>query len=110
DFGGGASFFGSPRAGRVYQDLAHQARGDAVEVGAVLVRGMPPAGQPQKRLMDQSRGLEWDGRSLSPQVGRSELFQFVVDERDYRVERLRVSGLHALQQLRQFHELAPDNS
>src|SRR5262249_51192924 len=77
-----ASSFGGPaRFGVIDQNLAHQPRGGAEEVGAVLPIDLALVYQPQKSLVNQSRRLERVARTLTAQKPTRQAPQFIVDER-----------------------------
>ena len=68
-------------AGVLDQNLSHYPGGDPEEMGAVLPVGCVRSGQPQVRLMDQSRALQGMVAALALQIMVGQAAQFVVDQR-----------------------------
>jgi hypothetical protein len=79
--GAAASFGGPARFGVIDQNLAHQPRGGAEEMGAVLPVNMALVYQPQKSLVNQSRRLERVAGTLTAQKSARQAPQFIVNER-----------------------------
>jgi hypothetical protein len=76
-----ATLGGPARFGVIYQDLAHQTRGGAEEIGAVLPIDLTLVYQSQKSLVNKSRRLERVAGPLTAQVAARQTAQLVVDER-----------------------------
>ena len=74
-----AALRGLPSAGVVDHDLAHGARGDREEVGAVVVRQVAALGDAQERLVHQ-RGRRRPGVARPAHVASGERAQIVVDD------------------------------
>ena len=78
------------RARALDQDLAHRVRGNRAEVRAVLPAIRPVLHQPQVGLVDEAGRLQRLARTLAAKVAGREPPQFLVDDRQQRVERLPV--------------------
>jgi hypothetical protein len=69
----------------------------------VFVGRLPPFGQAQKCLMDQSGGIERPRLTGAPQVRRGQLLELTVYKWNHRLESLLVPGLNALQKFGDLH-------
>ncbi len=79
---------GSPdRAGVVHQDLAHEPRGDAEEMGAIFEIWMAVACQAQPRFVYQGCRLQGKARILATNTALCDPSQLVVDQRSQLIER-----------------------
>ena len=76
-----ATLGGPARFGVIDQNLAHQTRGGAEEMGAVLPIDLTLVYQPQKSLVNKSRRLERVAGPLTAQVAARQKAQLIVDER-----------------------------
>ena len=79
-------------AGTLDQDLAHGVRGNRAKVRAVLPAVRPVLHQAQIRLMDETGRLKRLPGTLAAKVVGREAPQFLIDDRQQRVEGLPVVG------------------
>ena len=80
------------RAGALDEDLAHRVGGNGAEVRAILPAVRPVLHQAQVRLVDETGRLQRLPGTLAAQVVGREPPQFLIDDRQQRVERLPVVG------------------
>lgn len=73
-------------AGVIDQDAAHDLRGDALEVGAVLPADVALVHQFEEGFMDDAGALEGVAGALAAEVGGGEQVEFGVDQRHELVE------------------------
>jgi hypothetical protein len=76
-----ATLGGPARFGMIDQNLAHQPRGGAEEMGAVLPIDLTKVYQPQKSLVNKSRWLECVAGPFTAKVAARQTSQLVVDVR-----------------------------
>jgi hypothetical protein len=64
---------------------------------------MLPVRQTQKSLVDERRRVERPRLSFPTQVSRRQFFQFVVHQRNHRVQGLLIAAMNPLEELRDLH-------
>ena len=84
----------------INQDLPHQARGHAEEMGAVLPCHILPVDQSKVDLVDEGGGLKGMVRALATEIAPGEAREFCGDQRREPVESMLVAVAPRLQQLR----------
>jgi len=63
--------------------------------------------QSQKRLVYQRGAIERPLAAFPPQVARRQLLQFLVNQRNHRVQSFLVAGMHAAQKVGDLHGCKP---
>ena len=85
-----AALLRAARARPLDQDLPHRVRGNRAEVRAILPAIRPILHQAQIRLVDEAGGLKRLPGTLAAKVAGREPPQFLIDDRQQRIERLPV--------------------
>ena len=84
----------------INQDLSHQTRGHAEEMGAVLPRRILPIDQPKVDLVDERGGLERVAHALASEITAGEARQFCGDQRRELLESVLVAVAPRAKELR----------
>lgn len=84
----------------INQDLSHQTRGHAEEMGAVLPRRVLPIDQPKVDLVDERGGLERVAHALASEITAGEARQFCGDQRRELLESVLVAVAPRAKKLR----------
>ena len=82
-----AAFDGAVFAGVVYQNAAHQLRGDAEKLGAVLPIGARLVYEFEIGFIDECGGLQGMATAFAAQVSGGDALQFGINQRHEPVER-----------------------
>jgi len=90
--GGVRPFAGLRRTGMVDQRVAHQPRGEGIEVTPVLEIRFAPFHQPQKQLIDQYRRLKRMAAALASKEASGQLFELRIDQRREPIQGAGISG------------------
>ncbi len=94
-----APFRPAARARHVDEDAAHDLRGGAEEMRAVLPLHVLPVHQPQVGLVDERRRLQDVARPLAGHLARRQPVQLVLDHGRQGLERSRIAATPGDQEL-----------
>ena len=89
---GAAALAGIAAARVFHQDLAHEVRRDAEEMGAIFPLRRRIAGESHERFVDEGRALQGVAGAFAAKITMRQAAHFVVDQRHERLQRFLVSG------------------